>query len=80
LNINPNQVALVIATDGVWKYLNQEKVGSIVMDHLEGYLAEDAANEIVKLAGKRWSNFGESMDDVTVVVVYLSRELVEQDH
>ncbi len=50
------------------------------MDHLEGYLAEDAANEIVKLAGKRWSNFGESMDDVTVVVVYLSRELVEQDH
>ena len=74
MNVAVSDIAVVIATDGVWRFLTPEKVGSIVMMHMLNYLAEAAANEIVKVAAQRWTKWGVKMDDITVVVIYLGRE------
>ena len=69
----------MIATDGVWDMLTKEKVGSIVLNSFKTNNPEDAANIIVRLAVERFQKISLEVDDITVVVVYLSKELIEED-
>ena len=70
----------MIATDGVWRYLTPEKVGSIVVMYKKTFHAETAANEIVKVAAQRWNLWGVKMDDITAVVIYLNRDQIIKDY
>ncbi len=53
-HIKPADIAIVLATDGVWDKLTKEKVGSIIMNNFKTKNAEDAANIIVRLAAERF--------------------------
>lgn len=53
-SVDLTDLAIVIATDGLWRFLTPEKVGSIVINHSKLFMAEDAANEIVNIAAQRW--------------------------
>ena len=52
--IKPADIAIVLATDGVWDMVTKEKVGSIIFNNFKTKNAEDAANTIVRLAAERF--------------------------
>jgi len=69
---------LVLATDGVWTFLESEEVMEMVHKvHTLGKPAQDACKMIIARAARQWARHeGASYrDDITVIVVYV-RELM----
>ncbi len=61
----------VIASDGIWEYLQNEEVMNTIIPF---YLRDDidmAAEKVVKLSTEIWSRISLSRDDITVIVVAL---------
>lgn len=69
---------LIMATDGVWEFLDSEDVVEIVDKHFKsGKAANDACKFIIAKAARQWvEHEGDYRDDITVIVAYL-RPLVE---
>lgn len=62
---------LILASDGVWEFIsNQEAVG-IVGELRRTGKSENCCEMIVKEATKRWKEQNNSIDDITVIVVFL---------
>lgn len=62
---------LVIASDGVFEFLSNQEIANLVMPHYKANQPEQAANEIVKSAFKKWREEEEVVDDITVVVIFM---------
>jgi len=52
--LNLNDRFIVIASDGVWEFLQNEDVAKIVLPFYEQNAPEAAANALVKAAFKKW--------------------------
>ena len=63
--------AIVIASDGVWEYVTNDKVKGIIWDFYNRNDAEGCANAIKENAVRMWNANGDIMDDITVVVVFM---------
>jgi serine/threonine protein phosphatase PrpC len=63
---------VVIASDGVWEVISNEKVLEIVKEFYGKGKAEDAAKELVGIAGKEWRKISTSSDDITAIVIFLN--------
>jgi len=44
----------VIASDGVWEFISNEEVASIIMPHYKQNSAEKAAEALIKESIRRW--------------------------
>ena len=67
---------LVIASDGVWEFMNAQDVANLITDGLH---AEEACKRIVEAASERWKKINEiSIDDISVVVARLKPAQREQ--
>jgi len=63
---------VVIASDGVWEFLENEDVAAIVYPFYREQNAERAAEQLVKAAFKRWrKEEGNSIDDITCIVLFI---------
>jgi serine/threonine protein phosphatase PrpC len=62
---------IVIGSDGVFEFLTNEDVAKIVLPYFQINQPEQAANEIVKAAFKKWREEEEVVDDITAVVIFL---------
>lgn len=67
---------IVIASDGVWEFMENEDVAKIVMPFFEQKNAEGAAEAVVKESFLKWRKEEEgTVDDITCVVVFLDVKL-----
>ncbi len=71
LDLKQNDKVIVIASDGVWEFLSNEKIASIVYPYFAKGAPEAAANHVVKLAHKTWQKEEEVIDDITIIVIFL---------
>lgn len=62
---------LILASDGVWEFLSNAEVASIVAPFFESSAPEAAANALVKAAFLKWKSEEDVVDDITVVVIFL---------
>lgn len=62
---------IVLASDGVWEFLDNLDVAKIVFPFFEKKNAEGAAECLVKEAFKKWKNEEDSIDDITCIVIFL---------
>ena len=64
----------MIATDGLWDRFTNEEVAHIVMDpDFYGYRDPDGcAQYLIKESSKRWKVEQGMIDDITIVIAYLS--------
>ena len=63
---------IVIASDGVWEFLENQQVANIVYPFYLQRNAEGAGEALVRSAYKRWKKEGESVvDDITCIIVFL---------
>ena len=69
-NINKSSKYMIIASDGIWQFLPNEKVMSIANQFYPNRDPFDLCNELTKEANIAWDNEGLPRDDITVIVVY----------
>ena len=71
--VQPEDAFLILASDGVWEFIDSDEAVRIVGKALEsGLAASDAAHLLIMRAVIRWAQVeGSYRDDITAVVVYL---------
>eukprot|EP00903_Cladosiphon_okamuranus_P021883 g20118.t1 len=73
--INSRDSFLVLASDGVWEFMNNKEVVDLVQERLQrggGRQAADACADVVAVAAERWHQFeGAYRDDISCVVLSL---------
>ena len=71
LNYNGNEKFIVIASDGIWEYIDSEECVKIIKDYYENNMdAVGGLNALVKEAFKRWKNENDNVDDITAIVIF----------
>lgn len=64
---------VVIASDGVWEFLSNELVASIVFPFWLSRSATAASETLMREAHKRWKREENgTVDDITCIVVFLN--------
>lgn len=74
--IQPEDLYLVVASDGVWEFMPNEEVGKISFPFYSKSAPEAAANALVKEAYKKWKTEEEVIDDITCVIVFFDEKLI----
>lgn len=70
--LSPEDRIVVIASDGVWEFMENQQVANIVFPYFAQRNAEGAGEALVRAAYKRWRKEGENnVDDITCIVVFL---------
>jgi len=62
---------IVLASDGVWEFLDNEQVASIVYPYFFSKNAEAAAESLIKEAYKSWKREESVVDDITCIIIFL---------
>lgn len=63
---------MVMASDGVFEFISNEEVVDVVGRWRERGSAQEAAEELVKLATERWIDDDSVIDDISCVVVFMN--------
>ena len=69
-------LAIVIASDGIWKYMTHEEVLDIVTDYKNRKFADECSRDLVKKARSIGEKKGFAIDDITCIVAYFKGEFI----
>lgn len=75
--ICPDDIFMVIASDGIWEFMPNEDVARISLPFYAKSAPEAAANALVKEAYKKWKQEEEVIDDITCVIVFFDEKLIQ---
>ena len=79
LDLGKDDKFVVLASDGVWEFLNNDEVAMIVRPFFETKNAEKAAEAVVRESYLRWKREEEGIvDDITCIIVFLDVKLEQQ--
>lgn len=67
---------IVIGSDGLWKWLTLEEVNRIVFPYFKGNNVFKAANQLVDSARRKWSKMSNTIDDITVIVIFFGKKVI----
>lgn len=62
---------IVLASDGVWEFLENAEVARIVYPFYLQKNAEGAAESLVRASFKRWKREENVIDDITCIIIFL---------
>jgi serine/threonine protein phosphatase PrpC len=80
LDMCPDDRFIVLASDGVWEFLNNEDVARLVLPFYEVKNAEKAAEAVVKESYLRWRKEEDDIvDDITCIIIFLDVKLEQQE-
>jgi serine/threonine protein phosphatase PrpC len=69
--LTPEDKIIVLASDGVWEFLDNQTVANIVFPFLATKNAEGAAEALVRASYKKWRAEENNIDDITCIIVFL---------
>lgn len=69
--LGPGDKIIVMASDGVWEFMENQEVADIVYPFFLQKNAEGAAECLVRAAFKRWKKEENVIDDITCIVIFL---------
>jgi serine/threonine protein phosphatase PrpC len=70
--LTPAHKFIILGTDGVWEFLTIEELVEMVVPFWEKNDPEGACKKIVAESVARWKQEEEVIDDITVIVIFLS--------
>lgn len=73
--LTPNDKIVLLASDGIWEFLQNQQVANIVYPYFEKDAPEAAANALVSVALAQWKRQSQSIDDITIVIIFLNVDL-----
>ena len=62
---------ILLASDGIWEFIDNEEALNIVKKYYEDNDAEGALEEIYTEADKRWRENEGIVDDITAIILFL---------
>jgi serine/threonine protein phosphatase PrpC len=79
LDLQKDDKFIVLASDGVWEFMQNEDIAAIVMPFYDKKNAEGAAEAVVRESYLKWKTEEEDIiDDITCVIVFLEVKLPQQ--
>ena len=69
--MSPSDKIIILASDGVWEFLENQAVADIVYPYFLQRNAEGAAENLVRAAFKTWKREENVIDDITCIVIFL---------
>lgn len=63
---------IILASDGIWEFISSQEAVDIVKEYWEIGKIEMSCDRLVKEAVSRWQRTEESIDDITVIVIFLN--------
>lgn len=72
LKINQSYEYMVIASDGVWEFLDNEAVCKLVQPFFAKNDPEGACNKLIEESSRLWKLEDDGQDDITCIVVFFS--------
>jgi serine/threonine protein phosphatase PrpC len=66
-------IAIVVASDGVWEFMNNEQVKNIVIKYRNSHDSLGCSKEIVEKARQIWKGTTYAIDDITCVVAFFDK-------
>jgi serine/threonine protein phosphatase PrpC len=80
LDLGKDDKYIVLASDGVWEFLQNDEVAAIVRPFYETKNAEKAAEAVVRESYLRWKREEEGIvDDITCIIIFLDVKLEQQE-
>lgn len=73
--LNSYDKIVLLASDGIWEFLTNQQVANIVFQYYSKDAPEAAANALVSVALQQWKKQSQSIDDITVVVIFMNIDL-----
>ena len=70
--LTPSDKIVLLASDGIWEFLSNQQVANIVYQYFSKDAPEAAANALVSVALQQWKRQSQSLDDITVVIIFLN--------
>ena len=70
--ISPDDLFMVVASDGIWEFLSNEEVVNIILDNFDIKKPKSANSELVKRARHEGELREGSCDDITSIVIYFN--------
>jgi len=64
---------MILASDGLWEFVSSEEALRVAIRHWLDDNPQGACDELTQLAVQRWGQHDSSVDDITIVVVFLHR-------
>lgn len=64
---------IILASDGVWDFFTPRDVIERCIPFIPTMNSESAAKKIVKDVASRWSKEQDNRDDITCMVIFISR-------
>lgn len=68
--IDSNTKFIIIASDGIWEFLENNKVAEIVLPFYEKGDPDGACKELIRQATEWWNNEDVVVDDITVIALF----------
>ena len=69
--LNEEDRFLVIASDGVWEFLDNKAVVNMVIPYFLRNEPEKACEKLIKEATNYWKKEDDIVDDITAIVIFL---------
>lgn len=69
--LNQEDKFIVIASDGVFEFLENEEVAEIVWPFFVKHSPEAAGNALVRAAAKKWKENDTVIDDITCIIIFM---------
>ncbi len=63
---------VILASDGIWEFLPNDQVVEMVVPFWEANNPEGACDKLISEAVYHWQNEDEVIDDITLIVIFLS--------
>ena len=63
---------IILASDGLWEFITSKEAVEIVGDLIDTGYSQNCCDVLVREATTRWSKNDETIDDITVIVAFLS--------
>ena len=80
LDLQKDDKFIVLASDGVWEFLDNEDIAKIVVPFFEAKNAEKAAEAVVRASYISWKKEEEGIvDDITCVIIFLDVKHDQQE-
>ena len=74
-NLDMDDKFVVIASDGLWDVVDANEAVVVVAEKIRGGHARIASQTLADLAKERWMEKGDSIDDISVIVVLLNSKI-----
>eukprot|EP00347_Sterkiella_histriomuscorum_P003649 403363481 len=70
-DLTPDDKFIVIASDGVFEFLENEQVAELIWPYFVKHSPEAAGNALVRAAAQKWKENDTVIDDITCIIIFM---------